>query len=109
MSHGRTGRLLLALLLALPASAVALTDPTRPWSAGTYGQPSGSDNAGWNLDSVLVSSSRRVAIINGRDVSEGERVGNARVISIRRNSVVLQENGKQFRLGLVPDIIRKLP
>lgn len=79
---------LLVIVKAVPAAELA--DPTRP----TYVQ---SDDAAqaenvrkkYRLSSILVGEQRKLAVINGQRVREGDRVGNAKVTRISRSSVTL--------------------
>ena len=89
------------------AGGSALTDPTRPWSPGGYQQRQSHTDGSYTLNSTLVSSTRRVAVINGRHVTEGETVGNATVVRIGKYDVLLQSPDKQINLKLVPDIVKK--
>jgi len=47
----------------------------------------------------LVSAERRSAIINGRNVREGGRVGGATVIAIESGRVTLDYRGRRFTIG----------
>lgn len=98
---------LLALVLALPVGAETLYDPMRPHSARapvSVRTPPPSVSAGFELTAILFSPDRRVAVINGKPVSEGERVGAARVTRIAPGQVELETGGKILRLALVrPD------
>jgi sRNA-binding protein len=91
------------------AAGSALVDPTRPWSPDRYQQRQPHTDGSYTLNSTLVSSARRVAVINGRHVSEGETVGNATVLEIRKHDVVLQTPHRQITLQLLPDIVKKQP
>lgn len=97
----------LGLLSAmLAASTCALEDPTRP--AG-YGADPGTGTQGWTLNSTLVGPERRIAVINGQYVSEGEMLGNARVLHIRNSDVVIESGGKRIILHLLPGTVKKYP
>lgn len=106
-------RYLLALgacLLPVILHAGALIDPTRP--AGLeHAPPKRTQPArhGWRLDSTLVAPDRRVAVINGQHVSEGETVDGARVIEIRQLDVLIQGAGRRMTLQLLPDIVQQQP
>ncbi len=83
-------RLLLLVMLgasATCAGAETLSDPTRPWA---YQAPpsrmSGTPRAPL-LTSVMIAPDRRVAVIAGQVVREGERVGNLQVIAIEPDRV----------------------
>jgi hypothetical protein len=104
---------LIAVLLwrtvAVAASPVA--DPTRPsrLTTQTSQQTSGAVAGGWILNSTLVSPYRRVAVINGAHVSEGESVDNATVVQIRKLDVDIRVSGKRITLPLLPDIVKRQP
>jgi MSHA biogenesis protein MshK len=76
------------------ASTLALEDPTKPPSFGVQQ----SKNIPYLLSSLLVSEDRKVAIINGQTVSEGERVDGATVISISKAVVWLNKKGGLIEL-----------
>ncbi len=106
-------RILLALyapLAGLSANGGALIDPTRPAIPIqiTPGRPAGM-HSGWSLDSTLVAPDRRVAVINGKQASEGESVDGARVIEIHKLDVLIKADGKRMTLQLLPDIVKKQP
>ena len=100
---------LAALALTQLAGATALMDPTRPYATGWHDSRPGQTSGSWVLHSTLVSPSRRVAVINGIHVTEGESVGNATILKIRKLHVLLQTPDKRITLQLLPDIVRKQP
>ena len=86
-------------------------DPTRPLG---YGHNSEGETrvAGPNpivLSSILVSSDRKVAIINEQAVREGQIIKGvgAQVKRIDANAVTLQQGEKVWRVTLNTTIIRK--
>lgn len=96
---------LLALLLA--GNAVALNDPTHPTDPALY---FGSGNVGgWTLQSILFSNERRIAIINGKRVREGDRIGSARVARIQDSQVLLKTGDRMLKLRLRPDTLKTRP
>jgi hypothetical protein len=98
----------LALLTSLsPAAAAELNDPTRPYKTDRYEQRNTQPASRYNLNSTLVSSNRRIAVINGTYLTEGETVGDATVIRIRKHEVTLQSPNRQITLKLLPDIIKR--
>lgn len=104
------GAAILGIFFAGYALAVeSLPDPTRPpasLSASVNHGPA--VNAGPVLQSVLISAGRRVAVISGQTVQTGGKVGDARVIRIAENEVVLA-NGKDLQtLKLFPGIEKQL-
>lgn len=80
--------LLLGLSLGCSGAAWALADPTRPAS---YQHVAGEQ--GLRLESVLISDSRKVAVINGHVVAEGDRIAGARIIHINRQGVKVSRDG----------------
>jgi hypothetical protein len=91
------------------AGATALMDPTRPYDASWSARQSGHTSSGWVLNSTLVSPHRRLAVINGVHVAEGESIGSATVLRIRKLDVLLQAPNKRIRLKLLPGNVRKQP
>ncbi|MGD8842871.1 MAG: general secretion pathway protein GspB [Gammaproteobacteria bacterium] len=90
-------------------SAWALQDPTRPTDPAHYfGTETMRDKPTWALQSVLSSPDRRVAVINGVRVREGDRIGMARVVSIRPAAVVLKTDYRTVTLRLWPAGRRKV-
>lgn len=97
------------VLFAAPTLAgdAALADPTRPWKTAGYHRQQASSAGSYTLSSTLVSSTRRVAVINGQHVTEGETVGDATVLKIRKQDVILQSPHRRITLKLLPDIVKK--
>ena len=97
-------RLLAILLLVAAAPVLAqgrLGDPTRPTSLS---EPDDSAPAAqgprWRLQSTLIADDRKVAVINGRTVSQGERIEGATLIEVRSDGVTLQHDGQRLVLHL---------
>jgi MSHA biogenesis protein MshK len=97
-------------LLAGAALAQPLADPTRP---STHAQGRAelrqSGPAFSRLQSVLISGGRSVAVIDGRAVRIGERVGDAILVSIEPSEVTLQRGLTRERLSLLPSAVEKRP
>lgn len=97
----------LALLLFGPLltnGAEPLRDPTRPYSARPYVP---APVATFNVTAILVSQERRVAIVNGQRVVEGDQVDGATVIEILTDRLRLDLHGKEITTRLLPDGLRK--
>ena len=112
VKHIYTTVLIIVLLWqTVPVAAGSMADPTRPSRLTTHPaqQTSGTVASSWVLNSTLVSPYRRVAVINGVHVSEGETVGNATVLQIRKLDVDIQASGKRITLPLLPDIVKRQP
>lgn len=112
-AFSRRRSLLVMTLIAFTATpalmAETLADPMRPPSAASPGAVNGSKKAVqyYHLSSILISPGHRSAIINGKRVSVGERIGRARVTEIRGNEVTLSIAGKTRKLTLIPLSIKK--
>ncbi|WP_238552842.1 hypothetical protein, partial [Legionella oakridgensis] len=61
----------------------------------------------YQLQSIIIGRSRRLALINDQFVSIGDSIGSAVVIAIDRNSVVLSESGRKLKIDLFDSGIRK--
>jgi hypothetical protein len=83
-----------------------LPDPTRPSmlidipvaASGVADSPS------IGLQSIIISSKRRAAIINGETVELGNKQGDARLIEVNEGNVVLQDAQGRQVLSLFPDV-----
>ncbi|MGV3741842.1 MAG: hypothetical protein ACO1NO_06000 [Burkholderiaceae bacterium] len=95
-------------VLASVASAENLPDPTRPTWAGYADDNAENAYSGPVLQSVLTSSGRKLAIINGQTVKQGDMIGNARVAKIGDAEVVLAEGREMQVLKLFP-VVEKQP
>ncbi len=90
--------------VAADASEPTLRDPLRPpgygaaASAPEQQQQARFDASAWRLASTLVARERRAAIINGRNVREGGRVGGATVVEIESGRVTLDYRGRRFTI-----------
>lgn len=100
-------RLLLTLLVAATAGTLSAQerDPTRPPSQaeieawfGTGPQVRGS--APFRLQSILLSPTRRIAVIDDQRLRIGEHIGTARVTSIEPGRVVLEQDDKNIVLEI---------
>lgn len=103
--------LLVLILIAVTSGAVnaneMLRDPTRPLgysgTAGTLSEP-------LRLQSVLISETRKLAVINGQQVREQDLINNSagtRVVRIDAEGVVLQRGDQRWRLELNALVVRQ--
>lgn len=91
-----------------PAFAQALADPTRP--PNLSGLPSGAAAAavsGPVLQSIVLSPERKIAVISGKLVGIGDRVGDATLVAIDFDSVRLREGRGTRLLKLLPDVRKR--
>lgn len=93
-----------AALVPAVAGAQVMVDPTRPPAGlgveGDAGAPVGAPV----LQSVMISSAVRAAIISGEVVRLGDKFGNARLVRISDNEVVLKEGSEEQVLKLYPGV-----
>jgi MSHA biogenesis protein MshK len=100
-------------LIAPQLAAANLPDPTSPPAAYLSGsgvqqgmpQPAA---GGLVLQSVMISSGRRVAVISGQPVSQGGKYGDLQVVRISESEVVLQGSGGTQTLKLFPGVEKKM-
>lgn len=95
---------LCAELQAEPAADVR--DPTTPleYRADSGGAASETE---WVLDSVLISTKRKLAIINGETLREGQALPGGNSIIIQRilpQTVILQQGEKTWVLKMSPSV-----
>ena len=97
---------LAAAMLGVAGTAPAqqgLGDPTRPTSLDEPEPVEKAVRAGprWRLQSTLVADSRRLAVINGRTVAQGERIDGAMVREVRQGGVTLEVEGRRIELRVL--------
>jgi MSHA biogenesis protein MshK len=97
--------------VAGPASAqpMGLVDPTRPPYPG--GESIARESApprGPQLQSVLISPTRRVAVISGNTVAQGEKYGSATVVAITEGAVLLRYADRKETLRLIPGVAKRV-
>jgi MSHA biogenesis protein MshK len=92
------------MLTAAQVNAQALVDPTRPPNAPAAGEVPGAAPGGSLLQSILIASNRKLAIINGTTVALGGMVGEARVVRITETEVTLKKGDETEVLKLYPGV-----
>lgn len=107
----RTGSVL-ALLGALAggmsgAAAQLANDPTRPPAGYAAEGPDAGDPGGMMLQSVLISPTHKAAIISGVMVRLGEKYGDAVLVKVSENEVVLRSGGASQVLKLHPGVEKR--
>jgi MSHA biogenesis protein MshK len=109
MSPRNAATLVALAALAMAESALAqLTDPTRP--PNLSGLPFGAEVAapsGPILQSIVLSPTRRLALINGKLTGIGDRVGAATLVGIDFDSVRLREGGGTKVVKLLPEVQKR--
>ncbi|WP_417568407.1 hypothetical protein [Marinobacter sp.] len=87
------------ILLLVPGMTSALQDPTRPPGLESRLVAPAPERP-VSLDSILYSKDRRVAIIEGEALREGQGIDRMRVIRIFENRVLVTDNGRERVLYL---------
>lgn len=98
-------------LALLPAAAPAqdLADPMRPPAAAPVAQrPGKGADTRAGLQTVLISATRRIAVIDGQQVEIGSRIRGGEVAAINPNQVVIRRPRGEQVLELVPGASRGL-
>jgi MSHA biogenesis protein MshK len=100
-------RLALCVLLAAAAAVPAradeprLRDPMQPFKAvAGAAAPGGTVAPRFRLTAVLISPTRRVAIVNGAPRQEGERVAGATLTRIEPQAVRLEQGAETWVIHL---------
>lgn len=90
------------LLLALNSHAQALHDPTRPPDVSALPAVEGkaAAPAGPQLQSVLLSPQRKVAVISGQSVRLGDKYGDARLVRLTDSAATLRRGRQEQVLHL---------
>jgi len=102
----RAGVLCCMSAMFVPLHAENLPDPTRPPGSviapGTWAGRAANKSSG--LRSIIISDTRRAAIIDGKTVELGGMHGNARLVEVNEGSVVLQRSKSRRVLTLFPSV-----
>ncbi len=93
------------VLLASTAASSVLYDPTRP--PGTQARATANSQRNLRLESVLIGNKRKVAIINGRRYTEGDRIGAGKVVNIQRRGVKIALPDKTLSLRLRHVVVKQ--
>ena len=96
-----------ALLVASAVSANELRDPTKPLGLVASNKKAVTQ---WVLNSVLISPQRKLAVINGHTLREGQILPGSSDIKVQRilaNTVVLQQAANTWALTLSPSVVKK--
>lgn len=86
------------------AQSAPLADPTRPPGAGAQSDAGVAAPVAARLQSVLISPTRRVAVIDGKAVALGGRIGAATLESVSESAAVLRYADRRETLRLMPGV-----
>jgi len=107
--HPSSFALLIALMGGMSSAAAQIaSDPTQPpvgYATESPELPAAS--GGLTLQSVLISPSHRAAIISGVMVKEGDKLGDAVLVKVAENEVVLKSAGASQVLKLYPGVDKR--
>lgn len=92
--------LIISLLYSQLSLAVFLRDPTRPPNALGI-------SSGLRVDAVLISSHRKMILIDGRYLTIGDKLAGGRIIDIERGAVHLQGQGGKFTIPILSHDIKQ--
>ncbi len=88
-----------------------LRDPTAPLFSTAGSAPQAnlfSLVSSYKVTSILLRPNMKIAVINSRQVREGDVIGNAEVVKIDKNSVTLQVAGEDQVLELYSGSVKTL-
>jgi hypothetical protein len=103
----KTAFLLALLVAAVPVEAQTLVDPMRPATGGHGdGEVPAARSSGPVLEQVILGDGRKFAVISGRRVALGDKFGDATVVGIGPDQVVLKGGTTQV-LRMFPRADRK--
>ena len=98
---------LLAAVIPAAGAAQGLADPTRPPNAGEAQGEGGFATGGPQLQSVILSSSRKLAIIDGQTVALGAKAGDFTLVALSASEAVLRRGEETKILKLYPAAEKK--
>ena len=105
---------LVALLFGplLASGQELLRDPTRPSSAKpvattAMGMETATAATGFRVTAIFTSEKRRIAVVNGQRVGEGDLVDGATVVEILADALRLNFEGKAITTRVLPNGFRQ--
>ena len=105
----RVAAAVVCIALACGAQGAPFADPTRPPGA-VEGISGGASTPGTpRLESVLIGPDRRVAVINGQQVTIGTKFGGGQVVRITESEVLIRKAEGDESLKLFPQDGKRSP
>lgn len=98
---------LLSMLMVAPVAAQRLVDPTQPPGGLADAQGMSLGSGGPVLQSVMLSPSRKVAVISGEVVALGGRYGGSRLVKLTETEAVLKSGTEVTVLRLHPRVEKR--
>ncbi len=113
--------IVIAVFLLAPVLAGAqeetLLDPTRPFSAKSVATSSSTSTTSttgtrigvteFRVTAIVTSDRRRIAVVNGQRVAEGDQVDGATVVEILADALRLKYQGNAITTRVLPNGFRK--
>jgi MSHA biogenesis protein MshK len=109
--HSSLATALALMLFSASAGAQAGTDPMRPptgLGAGEAEVEAADGGGGMTLQTVMISTTGRAAIISGVMVKLGEKYGDAVLVRVAENEVVLKSGSESQVLKLYPGVDKRV-
>lgn len=103
----RLAILVMGFFASASANCAPFADPFRPPREVEAPIASASAPAAPRLESVLIATDRRIAVINGQQYSEGSTFGEGRVLRISETEVVIRRSGRDEALKLYPQELKR--
>ena len=88
------------------AYSANLNDPTRPARSSVVTTTS-AKKVKLNLNSTLISPQRTLAVINGKTVLQGEKIGGYQLVDIKPGRVWLKRGKRTLVLKLLPRSVKR--
>lgn len=97
-----------SLLLAVSVSA-ELRDPTQPpvVHQSAVRRLEIREPTSYKVTAIKISGDEKKALINGQLLAEGENIGEARVLEIGPDAVIVEYLSEQRRLSLLPQRVKR--
>jgi MSHA biogenesis protein MshK len=95
----------IAIGWSLSLSAATLRDPTKPEDLVIEGSKNSDE---LQLNAIIISPERQIAIINNQILHVGDQINNAKVISIIPNTVQLEGSSGKITLFLLNQSIKQI-
>jgi len=93
-------------LLSLVAAAQQV-DPTKPFGSSGYTDAKSKKIDKLILQSIVKQSSEKNAIISGKLLKVGDKIGKYKLKRIKTNSVILMSADNKIELSLFSDVVAK--
>lgn len=96
-------KILIILIIIMPTKSMALVDPTQPADEDTAFSFSN-----MQLSAIMIWPNRRLAVISGKIVHEGDTINRAKVVKINANTVDMEGPNGVFTIQLLPNPLKKV-